>query len=338
MRDESRGLVGAEGGADKGADGRGYRLSDLPVPADNPRETHSSLGYRRDSSYIPLMHQFFIRAAKIATLAAVSLSAFGQMMHQSRWSSESLAAKHIADANEKMKELKELTPIEETLMQVCRHNCADASPQLQKESETARVHREAAIDRLISQINGDIDAYIFRSVDPKDINPRVLRQSLNRILADVCLPPIFISTSTEGHSLILAYTLSKAGRMGRQGTAVTVRAYNLVDQHFELSDYTGSDMDGNGGVSVKELGTPIQGQIWLIASGYMTGANGPDSLMRVYAYDGKKFKAMWSPRDVWGSFAITITNQGFNVDGEYYRSSKKRHDKYSLSENGVHRD
>ena len=289
------------------------------------------------SAYLALMHRFLIRAATIATLAALSLSAFGQAMLQSRRSSESLAAKQIADANEKIMELKELTPIEETLMQVCRHNCADASPQLQKESEKARVHREAAIDRLISQINGDVDAYIIRSVDPKHVNPSTLRRSVSRILADVCLPPIFISASA-GHSLILAYTLSKGGRMGRRGTAVTVRAYNVIHDHFELSDHTGGDMEGNARVSVKELSAPIPGQTWLIASGYMTGANGPNNLLRVYAYDGKKFKAVWSPKDVWGSFAITVTNRGFNVDGDYYPSSKKRHDKYAVSENGVHRD
>jgi hypothetical protein len=59
--------------------------------------------------------------------------------------------------------------------------------------------------------------------------------------------------------------------------------------------------------------------------------------MRVYAYDGKKFRTMWMPANSWGEFMIRSTNFGFTVDGPYYRGEdKERHETYLLAPGGVY--
>jgi hypothetical protein len=87
-------------------------------------------------------------------------------------------------------------------------------------------------------------------------------------------------------------------------------------------------MDGYANVSVKTLPSPVPGQIWFLLWGQATGANGPNIRMRGYAYDGNKFRTVWMPANEWSNFTIRVDANGFTIDGEYYRSGKKRHDAY----------
>ena len=74
----------------------------------------------------------------------------------------------------------------------------------------------------------------------------------------------------------------------------------------------------------------------------MTGADGPNNQMRVYAFDGTRFRPVWGPDDNWGTFTVRVTDSGFTVDGDYYtaasgKSRPARYDVYRLAEDGVHR-
>ena len=111
--------------------------------------------------------------------------------------------------------------------------------------------------------------------------------------------------------------------LGPRATSVTLRAYNLAGGRFELADLTGDNLDGYGSVSVKELHSPVS--MPLLVWGQMTGANGPNIRMRVYTYDGKKFRTVWMPENSWGNFTIHVTAHGFTVGGEYYREDHARH-------------
>jgi hypothetical protein len=125
--------------------------------------------------------------------------------------------------------------------------------------------------------------------------------------------------------------------MGQGATSVTLRAYNAVEGHFKLADLTGDNLDGYGDVSVKELHSPVPDEMWLLVWGHMTGANGPNIRMRVYAYGGKKFRTMWMPENSWGGFTVHVTDRGFTVDGGYYREDGVRHDAYFLAPDGLYR-
>jgi hypothetical protein len=129
--------------------------------------------------------------------------------------------------------------------------------------------------------------------------------------------------------------------MGPGATSVTVRLYAADHGGFRLRSAAGREMDGYASPSLIRLHSPIPGQIWVLLSGFMTGANGPSNEIRVYVYDGTKFRSMWAD-DQWGNFAIRVTDRGFTVSGDYYtgasgRNPPPRHDLYLLAKNGVRR-
>ena len=68
----------------------------------------------------------------------------------------------------------------------------------------------------------------------------------------------------------------------------------------------------------------------------MTGANGPNNRMRIYAFDGEKFRSIWMPENVWGTFTVKVIDIGFAVEGDYYRQNRKRSDRYAVVEDGVY--
>ena len=136
--------------------------------------------------------------------------------------------------------------------------------------------------------------------------------------------------------MIVAYNQHKGRLMGERSTSMTLRAYNKTATGVKLTDVTGEAMDGYGDISVKELHSPVPGGIWLLVWGQMTGANGPNVRMRVYAYDGGKFRTIWMPANVWGNFAVTITDSGFTLDGPYYREGGERHDTYTAASDGLY--
>jgi len=124
--------------------------------------------------------------------------------------------------------------------------------------------------------------------------------------------------------------------MGPGATSVVLRAYRATDKGLRVGDAAGADMNGYASVSVKQLASPMPGETWLLVWGQATGANGPNIRMRGYAFDGKKFRTVWMPANEWGNFTIHIDPNGFTIDGESYRSSKKRHDVFVVASDGFY--
>jgi hypothetical protein len=90
-------------------------------------------------------------------------------------------------------------------------------------------------------------------------------------------------------------------------------------------------------VNAAELHSPVSSELWLLFSGQMTWANGPNVRMRIYAYDGARFRPIWMPENAWGEFTLQVTELGFTVGGSYYREHCVRYDGYSLAPDGVYR-
>lgn len=195
------------------------------------------------------------------------------------------------------------------------------------------------MDYVISQIQREVDAYLARAVDPNHFDRESVEQRLKQILVHAYYDPpsAFVLNSAKGRSLVVVYALSKGTLMGPRATSVTLRAYNAAGERFELADLTGDNLDGYGSVTVKELHSPVSGEMPLLVWGKMTGANGPNIRMRIYTYDGRKFRPTWMPENVWGGFAVQVTEHGFTVDGDYYREDHARHDTYFLAEDGLYR-
>ena len=198
--------------------------------------------------------------------------------------------------------------------------------------------RLAEIDKVISQVPSIVDTYIASAVNVGS-DSRQIGQALEQLLPNADEPPatalVFDAASTR--YLITAYTLHKGGLMGVRATSVVFRAYKGVNSRFHPVATTGGDMAGYQDIVVRELHSPVENEVWLLVSGQMSGANGPNIRMRIYVFDGSTFRTVWMPENAWGDFKIKVDQSGFTIDGSYYRESTTRNDRYFLSPDGVYR-
>jgi hypothetical protein len=210
----------------------------------------------------------------------------------------------------------------------CRVDCPEEVGQrLGKEMVTA-------MDVVLSQIHAEVEGFVLRTADTRqpDLNKGSVAEGLEQILPKSGLPrAVFVLKSANRRSLVVVYALYK-GHVN--DSSVAIRAYNETTNGLRLADVAGDDMNGYGGLSVAELHSPV-GKLSLLLSGVLMGANGHNNRMRIYAYDGERFRHLWMPENVWGTFDITVTNNGFAVEGDYYRDVRKRRDRYFVDEGGV---
>lgn len=196
------------------------------------------------------------------------------------------------------------------------------------------------MDAVTDQIHAEVDRYVTRTADGKkeDWNRTAVEIGLRQVLQSTSDLPAttFVCNSGEARGLVVAYSLSKGGWMGEGSTSFMLRAYGTQGGQMQLLSSTGSDMDGYSGLSILKLHPRAAEQDWFVVSGYMTGANGPNERMRAYAYRDGKFKTIWMPANAWGEFRLRATELGFILDGEYYKSSQKRHEVYVLAEDGLY--
>ena len=281
---------------------------------------------------------------RVVLIAVLPLAAFAQTANRPEEQIESETATRIEGLDEKFGVLMEPTESGKLWGEACGHvGCHTAAPGVREEAERAGVERDKAMDAVASQIHREIDAYIGRAVRPDRFEPAAVVQSVKRILGKTAWGPTsaFVISVGGTPSLVVAYTLSKGGRMGAGTTSVTVRLYAVAEGSFRLVASAGGDMDGCADVSLVQLHSPIPSQMWVLLTGRLTGANGPHNEMQVYAYDGARFRSVWAD-DHWGDFTVLATDRGFTVEGPYYTAASGidggvRHDVYYLAEDGVHR-
>lgn len=159
-------------------------------------------------------------------LALSTVSAYPQMKNRSAAELESDTATRVARLDKRFGELLQPTAIEKLWVEACKVNCANASSQILDGSAKAREQRIKAMDAVASQIHGEIDAYIARTVRPGHVAPRAVRQGLKRILGTAVdgSPSVFVIAGDNSPSLIVVYTLRKGTLMGPGATSVTLRA------------------------------------------------------------------------------------------------------------------
>ncbi len=217
----------------------------------------------------------------------------------------------------------------------CRLGCPDTGPDLSKQTASAR-------DAVTAKVHAEVDAFIRRTAANPPFSVDRLAIGLRQIL-----PPGEPSTVIRGRSakttghFIAAYVVYKGEVMGPGATSVMLRAYVRTARRVALRDVTGSDMDGYGRLSILEIhpqpSSPLApiAENFVLLSGYMTGANGPNNRMRLYVYDGTRFRPVWMPANEWGDFDVKVVEGGFTVVGSYYRESRRRNERYVVSDDGL---
>ncbi|HEX6880275.1 MAG TPA: hypothetical protein VF135_07915, partial [Terriglobales bacterium] len=123
-------------------------------------------------------------------------------------------AERIAALRDQINDLTEATPSEDALVQICKHNCADASRQLRSEARQSRRRREDRTRRAIAALNQEIDAYISAQVDPGSVDQMVLKHELGRLLGEAEVSAVF----ADNDILIVAYEFNLGELMGPSAT------------------------------------------------------------------------------------------------------------------------
>jgi hypothetical protein len=250
----------------------------------------------------------------------------------------------VRDLASRFAEILTPTPLESQLQARCAVNCSAAMDSqkgltVAKELENIEARKRSDLARVGAEIQGSVNAFIVSSVSASDetINRMLVIENLSHILSGVTDPPpmAFVLASPQIRALLIFDNIQN-GTVGSESSYAALTAFKVDGPKLILSDSTGGDMDGYGRMEVMELNSPVQGEIWLLVSGYMTGANGPNCRMRVFAYDGKKFRTAWSRANVWGTFTTHVTRNGFEVSGDYYQSNQHRFERYQLTADGLY--
>jgi hypothetical protein len=125
-------------------------------------------------------------------------------------------------------------------------------------------------------------------------------------------PSAFVLEQQGTFCLWVSYALSKGVHGRPDGTAFEIRAYQAVDHQLKLLAATGDNMDGTF-TFIRDLNSPLPNEKWLLAWGKVTGSNGFGvSAVRVYAFDGRRFRTVWSPSEFEGATA-EVTQTGFTL-------------------------
>jgi len=291
------------------------RISAIAHIGDTPTQLSGkpfSIGYRRHpcftadnaavSMYTEVMRWFF--ALLIAVLPIVGLA------QTTNRQVEAETASRIATLEKRFEDLNQHTANEKEWIEACRHNCQAAAPGIREQAEKSGVDRLKAMNAAASKIHGEVDAYIARTVRPGYLDPGAVKQGLGRILGKATwgATSAFVTSVGGTPSLVVAYTLAKGISMGAGATSVTVRVYAVAEGGFRIVSAAGHEMDGCADVSVIRLHSPAPTEMWLLLTGFVTGANGPNNEMQVYAYDGGKFRSVWAD-DQRGNFTIRVRSR-----------------------------
>lgn len=178
----------------------------------------------------------------------------------------------------------------------------------------------AGMARIGAEIQRCVDSYVMTlpATPTEGLNSEFVDSQLAQLLSGEATTPRAFVLDSGQHRALLVYDNLDAGPGAATVSYAALAAFNVEGQKLTLSDSTASAMDGYGRIDIKELPSPVRGEIWLLISGYAYGANGPNCRMRVYAYDGKRFVTQWLPANMWGNFTIRVTPNGFFVIGDYY--------------------
>jgi len=193
------------------------------------------------------------------------------------------------------------------------------------------------MDEWTSFVHHRVDNYVVQAANKtrNDLGRERIALGIKQMLGDVGSEPmpVFVAGNGETRSVVVVYTLWKCGT---NRTSVNLRAYRAADGRVQLTDVTGDSMDEHVLHVVEQLHSSDPGKLLLLLSGQVTTANGPNTGMRIYSFDGTKFRTMWMPENIWGGFTIAVTPSGFTVKGNYYREDRARNDAYFVSSDGIY--
>lgn len=211
---------------------------------------------------------------------------------------------------------------------------ADLTAHLQVSDPPAAWYSE--LDGWTQRFVVEIDNYIQGTFAP-DEGAQRLQTKLRTLLASHVsspeygdLPLVQLADLPSGRVLLVAYTIVR----GPHHDLPVVRGYQWDTDRFRLVDGAAEDFSDYD-MFKTVLPSPIRSELWLLAWGQAHTFNGKKVRIRIYAFDGRVFRTIWNPEDVFNA-DVRVTISGFVVDHYLLdrRPWREVHDEYVLTPAG----
>jgi hypothetical protein len=220
------------------------------------------------------------------------------------------------------------------------------SEQLRWHDEAGQEKYAATKDEVTRQVLNEIDAFVSDSFQPSSATAELVRAGLDALLGhksgDVIHDLAFSVDLPRGHFLIAGIELSRGGD-AIADDAISFRAYKAVGNRLVFAANTDNFSDSSlvdlHAEALSDL--PAVGEFWFMAMAEVPPQSPPTVAMRLYAFDGEKFRTIWKPRNIIAADvdkAIEVTTGGFVVDslfdptgGAAHSPSVVIHEQYVLT-------
>ncbi len=200
----------------------------------------------------------------------------------------------------------------------------------------------------------EIDGFITESFQPDSVTPEQVRAEVDALLerkkGDLLNNPVFITGPRSGRFMIVGIELWRGGGAINEN-AVSFRAYKESQGKFEYVTSTAALSDTSESAESQALTDlhadvltvpPVLGEFWFIAWADVPPLAPYKITMRVYAFDGKNFRTVWTPEniiasDIDNAVQLTPDGRGFIVNQmPDFQSQFVIHKEYYLKPDGPH--
>ncbi len=232
---------------------------------------------------------------------------------------------------------------------------ASLSNQLRWHDEVGRQRYAAARDGLTRQILNEIDGFISDSFRPDNATADQVKSGLDTVLGkkqgDRRNNFAFLLDLPSGQFLIAGVELWRGGEAIAEN-AISIRAYRVAESKFvpvaDASDLSSSYPDNPylEDLHASVLTTPSAAEgFWFIVLADVPPQSPPSVAVRIYAFDGEGFRAIWVPKNILAETvesAVQITDDGFILQRLVDKSGVAAHspetvvhERYLVSAEGV---
>jgi hypothetical protein len=185
---------------------------------------------------------------------------------------------------------------------------AELAKQLQWRDEQTKSRYLRVREDITRRLFNEVDRFIAANITRSNATPRTVKSGLDALLgrkeSDISDNVTFLADLPSGRFLIAGIELPRGGGAIAED-AVSFRAYREAQGRFafvtEISDLHSSD-PGNpflADLHAKALPTSAAPEeFWFLAWAVVPPQAPPTIAVRLYAFDGRRFRTTWAPGDI----------------------------------------
>ena len=220
--------------------------------------------------------------------------------------------------------------------------------QLRWHSPDEMARYDATKDAVTRKLFSEIDGYISDNFQPGFATTEQIKAGVDALLGrkkgDGLHDVAFLADLPGGHFMIVGIELWRGGPAISED-AMSFRAYKGSESKFvpvaSIDFPTGSNGGSLDGLNAEALKSPpVDGEFWLIAWADLPPLSPYKIITRLYAFDGKNFRTVWSPaifisNGIDDAVQVTPDGRGFVVNEmPNWQSQTVNHEQYVLSPDG----